>query len=936
MKEERKQAKKELKLEKKREKALKKEEQRLRNKNKSTADMPNNVISVNTKAATETPTVQKKRSLTSRREEEEKEKKRNEKRVQARKADVYQRKNNTTQSILNYERMLEDGICVVKEDLLYSKCLEFTDINYRLVSQDEQDEIFNNYSKLLNSFDSNVSYQITLKNELIDYDDFKKEVIIESKNDDIEEYRQEYNQMILDKAKEGVNTVRRKKYITYSVRANNLVEARKLLNQAEESLISSLLEIYPTLIESSDYLKVLDGKERVRILQTFLDPQQHWKKDFNFTRYHKQELSSKDFLAADSADFTDKNIYEWGDYYGQVHFFKDLPSELTDHFLAELSQEPINMSVSIYAQSVPQDEALKLVKNKITWMNSQKWGETIKISQKVTGDPDKFVSQNLTTNIEEAEYIKECLTEESQRMFLTTFVVETMAETVDELLDNTYKIESVCRKYGIVLGTLSYEQKGAFNTALPIGYNLLDVSRTLTTSPLAIFMPFSAQELYEPSGFYYGVNAISKNLIMLDRTKRKNPSGMIMATPGSGKSFKAKEEIVSVLLSTDDEIIIVDPENEYTDLCRNFGGEVISIGPNTKNYINPLDLNTDFGVDEEDEDYNPISLKSEFLTSFFSMISQVGEGHSTLSPTEKTIIDRVTRRVYDKYLEDPLNNKMPNLRDYYEALRKEGDFNSANLATTLELYVTGTHNIFSHDSNIEISNRLVVFDILNLGDNLKGLGLLVLLDHLWKRVVHNKKRGKRTWIYMDEFYLMLNNSYSAQFLYILFKRSRKYNGVITGITQNISDMFKTQESRTVFSNSTGYICLLNQSEDDLATVTAMYGLSEEQQKYIYQSSRGQGIIISENAIVPFQDQFPKNTKLYRMMTSTLDELVQYQKQDEQKIAACKGLIEEYKKDFDSNLLPSIQKYIREIHDPASKKVLKDTLDSIQKEEIKLN
>ena len=894
-----------------------------KSKEKENAPLDENVLiakDVNTTGKLKSNKDIKKKAI-SKREQEQKLRKSKEKKVKNSKADIYNKKNTSTQSLIGYDRLLSEGTLVIRENLLYSRTIEFADINYKLLAEKKQSELFLNYVKFLNTLDENIAYEMSFNNELVSHDKFVKDVNINLKDDGYDEFRIELNnQNIAKYDTDKNNRINRRKFITYTVLADDLEDATEKLKRAETAIKERLKDIYP--INSDDVVKVLSAKERLKLFKTIIDPMNHSNSKYDNRMYFRHGLTSKDFLAEDSADFTDKSIFEWGRYYGQVRFIKDIPTEMTDEFIQDLTAENINMICSIHINPIPKDETKQMIRTKLSFMNTEKFGEKRKLSGKGLGASDEFVAQSLIENLEEAKKIQNKIQEENEKMFVTTFCIMTMAETLDELMDNNYRIDTLCRSHGISLGNLDWEQKAAFNTVLPFGYNRLDVSRQLLSKSLGIFEPFSTQDIYQPGGFVYGVNPTSKSIILLNRLSRKNPSGFIMATPGSGKSMAAKHEIANIFLSTDDDIVIVDPESEYGTLVNRLNGEIITLGQNKGNYINPMELEEQIEIDKNDfvqnemfeNEPDPVSTKIDFLNSFFAMITRINKNSdsSSLTPEEISTIDVVGRKLYKRCEKE---NRVPTLNLLYDTLVKEADYTSTRLAQVLQIYVNdGSLNIFSKESNINIKNRVISFDLNSVTQNLKGVCILIMLDNVWNRIMQNKKKGKRTWIFIDEFYLMLNNEYSTSFLYQLFKRSRKYDGVITGITQNISDMLRTENARTMFNNATGYVCLLNQSEDDLATLTELYGLSKEQQKYIYNASKGKGLIMTEGVTVPFENIIAKDSKLYKLTTSDPNDIKRYRAEDEKIKEDFDKLMEEYKDNKSEDIENQINDKLNKMYD----------------------
>ena len=759
----------------------------------------------------------------------------------------------TAQHTIRYKRMFEDGICEV-ENGLYSKCIKFADINYQIAKREEQVEIFSRYCEFLNYFDPSINLQITIHNKHIDKDDFKTQMLLKTGRAvvDLDIYRKEYNAMLSEKALQGQNSVIREKYLTFAIKANNYEAAIPALARLETDILTNLKSL------GCD-IQILSGLERLEFLHKMFNPNDHFK--FQYDYLVGSSLTTKDYVAPDSFNFTPKNHYEFGDSYGQTLYLKDLPSDLSDKLISELSDIPCNMTITLHINSVEQEKAFALVKQKISFMEQQKIDEQKKALK--SGYDVDMIPYELKYSLNEAEELLDDMQNKNQRMFKLTMLINTSSDDQDLLNDNVYQIMAAARKNNCKIGYLDYLQEKALNSTMPVGKNSIEIQRTLTTASTGIFIPFTAQELFQEGGMYYGLNALSRNLIFFNRKTLKNPNGFILGTPGSGKSFSAKREIVNVLLNTEDEVLIIDPECEYVQLAKGFGGEIIHISAGSKAHINPLDITMDYADDD-----NPLLLKSEFVLSLCELL--VG-GRNGLTAAQKTVIDRACRMTYQSYFANPQKNPVPTLKDFYRVLIEQPEKEAISIALSLELYIEGSLSVFANPTNIDTNNRLIVFDIRDLGKQLKTMGMLIVLDQIWNRITQNRALGKRTWIYIDEIYLLFQNEYSANYLFELYKRARKWGAIPTGITQNVEDLLVSDLARRMLSN-TDFVMMLNQATSDRVELAALLNISNQQLSYVTNSQEGQGLLFAGNSIIPFIDKFPTDTELYSMMTTKIEEV----------------------------------------------------------------
>ena len=765
----------------------------------------------------------------------------------------------TAQQTIPYREIYKDGICRVN-DKLYTKTIQFFDINYQLAQADDKAQIFENYCDFLNYFDSTISVQLTFINQRANMQDFSKSIAIPPQGDEYDDIRREYAEMLKNQLEKGNNGLAKRKYITFGIEADDLRTAKMRLERVETDVLNNFKILGVQAVP-------LSGLERLELLHSQLHPSGQEKFKFAWSDLAKTGLSTKDFIAPTSFTFSkDGKTFRIGEYSGAMSFLQILAPELTDRMLAEFLDLDDAVTVNLHIQSIDQATAIRNIKRKMSDLQKMKIEEQKKAVR--AGYDMDIIPTDLATYGEEAQNLLQDLQSRNERMFLVTVLVQNIAPKRQKLFSDIMAASGIAQKYNCALKRLDYQQEQGLMSSLALGQNQIEIQRGLTTSSTAIFVPFTTCELFQDGqALYYGLNAISSNLIMANRKLLKNPNGLFLGTPGSGKSFSAKREIVNVFLLTDDSIIIADPENEYGPLVKRFGkqGQVIDLSPTSSNYINPLDINLDYSDDE-----NPITLKSDFVLSLCDLI--IG-GKDGLTPIEKTIIDRCTRLVYRDYLQDPRPENMPILGDLYELLRKQSEPEAQNIATALEIYVNGSLNVFNHRSNIDMdSHRVLCFQLKSLGKALKEIGLLIMQDAVWNRVTANREKHKTTWFYIDEFHLLLKGQTGA-FSVEIWKRFRKWGGIPSGLTQNVKDLLASREIENIFENS-DFIYMLNQAQGDRQILAKQLGISPTQLSYVTHSGPGEGLLFFGNVIIPFVDHFPKDTSLYQIMTTRPEEVAE--------------------------------------------------------------
>lgn len=767
----------------------------------------------------------------------------------------------TAQQSIPFDRMFPDGICRVGLDY-YTKTIQFQDINYQLAQQEDKTEIFEEWCSFLNFFDSSVRFQLSFDNMATDVSDFEKSIKISHKNDGFDDVRDEYSEVLLHQMEAGNNGLTKTKYLTFGINAESMKTAKPRLIHIETDILNNFKRL-------GVQAKSLNGSERLELMHRQFHIGDDAKFHFDWKYLTGSGLSVKDFIAPSSFAFPTGRYFQIGDMYGCMSFLSIDASDISDRLLADFLSMESSQIVTMHIQSVDQNEAIKTIKHTITELDRSKIEEQKKAVR--AGYDMDIIPSDLATYGKDAKALLKELQSQNERMFLLTFLVMNTGKTKQELENNVFQATSIAQKHNCNLVRLDYQQEQGLMSTLPLANNLIEIQRGMTTSSTAIFVPFTTQELFQSGdeALYYGLNALSNNMIMVDRKKLKNPNALILGTPGSGKSFSAKREIANSFLVTDDDIIISDPESEYSPLVARFGGQVIKISPTSDQFINPMDINMNYSDDD-----NPIALKADFILSLCELIVGNKDG---LRPVEKTVIDRCIRQIYQKYFENPGPENMPILGDLYQALLAQEEPEAKHVATALEIYVSGSLNVFNHRTNVELTNRLVCYDIKNLGKQLKKIGMLVVQDQVWGRVTENRSQGRSTRYYMDEMHLLLREDQTAAYTVEIWKRFRKWGGIPTGITQNVKDLLASKEVENIFENS-DFIYMLNQAVGDRQILAKQLNISPHQLSYVTHSGEGEGLLFYGNVILPFVDRFPTNTELYRIMTTRLSEVAEAKKE----------------------------------------------------------
>ena len=777
----------------------------------------------------------------------------------------------TTIQTMPYECFVSNYVCLLKSNVrlgkettnLYSKTYLVPDINYSALTREQQLEKLQLYIELLNGFDSSVSLQVTLLNIQFNKEKFRDTILLKDKSDGLNELRHEFNDILQDSMMQGQNGMQCRKFITVTVSAINFETANTRFFNIETHLINCLEKLGTELI-------TLNANDRVRLMADIL-------RDVDaqirpITRQEFARKSEKMLCCPDYFEFR-KDYFMYNDKFARCVYFKRLPTSIEDTIFKDIIDMNQSLIISKNVEFVEPTEAFTMLQRKITDMKQEEIDKIRKAAQASHGAfIDPIEGTQLAIDKAQAQEFLQDLQERNQKMTLCQFIVMLTADSYEELQKNTEALEIILRKHQIEPINAPYRQEQAFSSVLPLGNSFsydrernIQVRRTLSSESTAVFMPFNARELLHDGGLYYGLNKMTKNIILFDRRKLKNPNGFVLGVPGSGKSFLMKLEILFALLATPDEILILDPEREYGTLVEFLGGEVIYISPNSETHINPMDLTEN--PDKEDKEYNPIKAKLDFLLSFFSAIL----GNQEISPIQKTIIDNVMHATYEKHQKATLKEYYKELQKYEDNAVDEIKSATAYLRQALHLYVHGSMNVFSNESNVNINKRIVVYDIKDLGTNLQTVGMTIVLENLWDKVARNRARGVGTRIYIDEMYLLFKSEQSANFFYELYKRARKWGGVPTGITQNVEDLLRSEMARSMLSN-TQFVVMLSQNATDREQLARLLKISPETMRYVTNAGAGKGLIFAdEYGTIPFENKFPTNTKIYRIISTKFGE-----------------------------------------------------------------
>ena len=754
----------------------------------------------------------------------------------------------SVQQVIPIETIWSDGIFKIGRNK-FARTYKFADINYAVASKVDKETMFLEYMDLLNSFDCGGTTKITINNRRLNKVDFEKAILIPMQEDGLDLYRKEYNNMLLDKATSS-NSMVQEKYVTVSCYKKTIEEARTYFARVTTELNSHFARLGSKCVE-------INGEDKLRILHDFYRTGEESGFHFDIQENMRKGHSFKDYICPDTFEF-EKDYFRMGDRYGRVLFLREYASYIKDDMIAELTDMNRNLMLSIDVIPVPTDEAVQEVEKRLLGVetNITNWQRR----QNANNNFSAVIPYDLEQQRKESKEFMDDLTTRDQRMMFAVLTMVHTADSKEQLDADTESIRQCARKHLCSLNILRWQQLEGLNTVLPYGAPKLGIRRTLTTESLAVFMPFRVQEVCHMGGIYFANNAISKNLIMVNRAELLNGNSFITGVSGSGKSILAKQEIINLFLSDKDaDIIIIDPEREYGKIMDAFGGENIEISATSKNHINAMDINMDYA-----DGQNPVTLKSEY------MLSLCEQAVCDLGPKQKSLIDRCTANLLNGYMRSGFCGKAPTLKDFYEELKAQPESEAKDIALSLELFTSGSLDTFAGETNVDTKNRLICYDIHDLGRALMPIGMLVVLDNILNRITANKARGRKTYIFIDEIYLLFKHDYSANFLFTLWKRVRKYGAFITGITQNVEDLLQSHTARTMLANSE-LVVMLNQAATDREELASLMGISDLQMGYITNVDAGHGLVKIGGALVPFVNKVPRDTKLYALMTTKFGE-----------------------------------------------------------------
>lgn len=803
----------------------------------------------------------------------------------------------TVQDTIPYKKVHEKESLIEINDNEFARTYLLEDINFSTAKEEDQIEIFVKYQSLINSLPHNVRFQISIINKNIDKKEFRDNVLMKYKHDSLDAYRKEMNDIVTDKISEGKNNLIKQKLITISLVSEDVKQAEINFREIDKRVIEGVRDLQ--LSRGSSKVRALRIEEYLEIIHDIynidysgqfnevktIDGKESYA--FTFENMQRMGLTTKDLVGPESFQFK-FGYFKSGEKYGRALYINKLPSYLGTKFINSISGNEENQIVSLSFEPLLQGDAVKMIKGHIAAINAQRI-EKQKRGAKAGYDAD-LVSVDLLEASDHANEFLRDMQSRNQKLYYMTGVIVIFADSEEELDQATRNLTNIASSYLVDIKRLNNQQEQGFSQAMPLARNDIKVRRTVNSEAAAVFMPFDTEELSDPKGLYYGVNATSRNLLMYNRKNAQNQNGFVLGVPGSGKSFISKIEMTSVLLNTNDDIIIIDPESEYGGLAEMLGGSVVPISIGSDNYVNPFDMLDGYSGDDTAD---PIAAKTDFITSIVETI--VADKYTGLSAIQKSIIDRTVKATYEPYIEklnqidkkslteDQYNQYCreisPTFIDFRNILMSQKEAEARQMAISIEQYTIGSLNIFAKRTNVDNTNRFTVYDISNVGSNMMPLAMTVLMDSIWNRILENRNKGKSTWIYIDEIYLMFKDEASVSLLEAMWKRARKYGGIPSGITQNVEDLLATKAAQNMLSNCE-FVLMMNQAPLDREKLAPLLNISETQLSYITNSESGHGLLYTGTATIPFVNQFPHDTELYKVMTTKLSEITEYKKKEE--------------------------------------------------------
>lgn len=774
----------------------------------------------------------------------------------------------TLSESIPYTSVYENGIIETAPGL-FSRSYWLPEVNFKTIDDESQMNMGERYSQFMGSFEPGMTAEITLYNKTVDINEFQQKVFLEMHNDSLNAYRDEYNDMLLEKMTGAKNNIETEKVLTVSMPAKSIREASEKFSQIDRQVSDGMVDVTKhdapplTIYERLEMLNSIYNQDSTVPLCRKRTMGGMEAESFTLENCIRQGITTKDVIAPSGFQFRGQD-FDVGSSVARSYYVSNYPTWLKGTVLTDFTALAANMLVSVHFKALEQGDAVRLVKRQGTNIASKIISNQKKAARE--GYAAEYISPDIQTAREEADELMSGLTKDNERLFLVNFVITIFANDMEQLKLYEEQMKVIANKNLLTVKAAGLQQEYAFNSSLPLAYDQVHIERLMSSNTVCSLIPFDVKEMRQENGMYYGLNAASKNMIRYNRLSDVNYNGCILGMPGAGKSFAAKREMINVLLSTDNEVYVIDPEHEYYELATRLGGSVVKIANGSTSYINPFDMH----LDNTDDDGDPVKVKTNFIETICEIA--IG-GRYGLSPIEKSIIDRCVNAVYEPYMAHLKDtglkidyNAAPTMLDFYNVMCAQSQPEAVNMALSLERYVKGALDIFSHHTNVEIDNRFTVFDIKNIGSGLKELGLQICLDNIWNKMISNKAKGKDTWFYIDEFYLLMQKPTSSSYIAEIWKRARKWSGIPTAITQNVEDMLKSEEARTVINNCS-FRMLLGQAPMNRKQLCQLYDISPEEEKYISAAKPGMGLIQIGSDILPMDDSFPKDTMLYRIMST---------------------------------------------------------------------